>query len=53
MDERKVFCEECRNDIEFSVTNKQMEGTIKGEIYTYILIWVKLPIALTVVLRFM
>lgn len=35
MNERKVFCEECRNDVEFSVTNKQMEGTIKGETYIY------------------
>lgn len=36
MNERKVFCEECRNDVGFSVTNKQMEGTIKGETYTYL-----------------
>ena len=36
MNERKVFCEECRNDVEFSVTNKQVEGTIKGETYTYL-----------------
>lgn len=36
MNERKVFCEECRNDVEFTVTNKQMEGTIKGETYIYL-----------------
>lgn len=36
MNERKVFCEECRNDVNFTVTNKQMEGTIKGETYTYL-----------------
>lgn len=35
MNERKVFCEECRDDVEYIVTNKQMEGTIKGENYTY------------------
>lgn len=36
MNERKVFCEECRNDVTFTVTDKQMEGTIKGEKYTYL-----------------
>lgn len=36
MSERKVFCEECRNDVTFSVINKQMDGTIKGETYTYL-----------------
>lgn len=36
MNERRVFCEECRNDVEFTITNKQMEGTIKGETYTYL-----------------
>ena len=35
MTEKKVFCEECRNDVEFSVMNKQLEGTIKGETYSY------------------
>lgn len=28
MDERKVFCEECRNDVEFTVTNMLMKVTI-------------------------
>lgn len=36
MSERKVFCEECRNDVAFTVIEKQMEGNIKGERYTYI-----------------
>lgn len=36
MNEKKVFCEECRNDVHFTVTNKQMDGTIKGERYTYL-----------------
>lgn len=36
MSERKVFCEECRNDVTFTVIEKQMEGNIKGEKYSYI-----------------
>lgn len=36
MSERKVFCEECRNDVNFVVTDKQLEGNIKGETYTYL-----------------
>lgn len=35
MSKRKVFCEECRDDVLYTVTTKQMEGTIKGELYTY------------------
>ena len=35
MSEKKVFCNECRNDVTFIVENEQMEGTIKGEKYTY------------------
>lgn len=31
----KTFCEECRDDVEFTITNMQMEGTIKGETYLY------------------
>ena len=31
----KVFCENCRNDVEYNVIEEQMIGTIKGEIYTY------------------
>lgn len=36
MSERKVFCDECRNDVTFTITVKQMEGTIKGETYSYL-----------------
>ena len=36
MSERKVFCEECRNDVTFTISEKKMEGTIKGEKYSYI-----------------
>lgn len=35
MSERKVFCEECRNDVNFIISEKKMEGTIKGEKYSY------------------
>lgn len=35
MSERKVFCEECRNDVTYTVVEKQMEGKIKGEKYIY------------------
>ncbi len=35
MNDRRVFCEECRNDVKFSVTDIKMEGTIKKEVYTY------------------
>lgn len=36
MSEKKVFCEECRNDVAFTIIEKQTEGTIKGEKYSYI-----------------
>lgn len=36
MNQSKVFCEACRNDVEFTVTDKQMEGTIKGKAYSYL-----------------
>lgn len=36
MGERKVFCEDCRNDVEFTLTNMQMECTVKEEIYAYL-----------------
>ena len=32
----KVFCENCRNNVEYSVIEEQMIGAIKGETYTYI-----------------
>ena len=36
MSERKIFCEECRNDVTFTIDEKKMEGIIKGEKYSYI-----------------
>ena len=33
--ERKIFCDECRNDVNYIVENAEMSGTLKGEIYTY------------------
>ncbi|MFI3211929.1 MAG: DUF4065 domain-containing protein [Eubacteriales bacterium] len=36
MNERKIFCEECRNDVSYSITEDYMEGTIRGEKYTYL-----------------
>ncbi|QOV18826.1 DUF4065 domain-containing protein [Blautia liquoris] len=35
MNERIVFCEECRNDVSYTVIEKQMTGTIKDEKYIY------------------
>lgn len=34
--EKKVFCQVCRNDVGFSIREKQMKGMIKGEAYFYI-----------------
>lgn len=36
MNNKKVFCEECRKDVNYIINNKQMEGTIKGETYNYL-----------------
>ncbi|MDD2208040.1 MAG: DUF4065 domain-containing protein [Bacilli bacterium] len=36
MGERKLFCDECRNDVVFTINQKKKEGTIKGEKYSYI-----------------
>lgn len=36
MSERKVFCEECRNDVAYTINEKKMDGIIKGEKYSYI-----------------
>lgn len=36
MNERKVFCTECRDDVTFVIKNKQMDGIIKGETYIYL-----------------
>lgn len=35
MKNKKVFCEECRKDVNFVVIEKQMIATIKGETYNY------------------
>jgi len=35
MDKRKVFCEECRDDVEYATTSVPMTGTIKGKQYNY------------------
>lgn len=31
----KVFCEECRNDVDYIVSTVPMMGTIKGKEYHY------------------
>ena len=36
MNERTVFCEECRNDVEYIVEEKEMVGTIRGTQYHYV-----------------
>lgn len=36
MKERKVFCEKCRSDVNFYVSDVHREGTIKGEKYSYV-----------------
>ncbi len=36
MNERKVFCEECRDDVEYIIEEKEMVGTIRGVDYHYI-----------------
>lgn len=36
MSAKKVFCEECRNDVNFVVTSVQMVGTIKDKAYHYV-----------------
>lgn len=35
MNSKKVFCEQCRKDVTFVVTEKEMIGTLKGEDYNY------------------
>lgn len=35
MEKGKVFCEECRKDVDFRVNGKQLTGNIKGEVYKY------------------
>ena len=36
MTENIVFCEECRNDVEYRITEMPMVGIIKGVEYYYI-----------------
>ncbi len=36
MNEKKVFCEECRDDVEYIVEEKEMVGIIRGVNYHYI-----------------
>ena len=31
----KTFCEECRNDVEYTTASVPMTGTIKGKEYHY------------------
>ena len=35
MTQKKVFCDACRNDVNYTVEDVQMNGTLKGETYTY------------------
>lgn len=35
MYDEKVFCEECRHDVLYTLEKKQLEGTLKGEKYSY------------------
>ena len=35
MIETKVFCEECRNDVEYTTASVPMVGRIKGKEYQY------------------
>ena len=36
MAERKVLCEEFRNDVDLCIEEVQMGGTVKGEQYSYL-----------------
>jgi len=36
MNERTVFCEECRDDVAYNVEEKEMVGTIRGVEYHYV-----------------
>ena len=36
MKEKKSFCEVCRDDVSYTAKEQQMEGTLKGEKYSYI-----------------
>ena len=36
MNDKKIFCETCRDYVDFTVKNVSMSGTIKGRRYTYV-----------------
>lgn len=36
MEKKKVFCPECRNDVDYIVNDVPMNGTLRGETYSYI-----------------
>ena len=36
MNERTVFCEECRDDVAYNIEEKEMVGTIRGVEYHYV-----------------
>lgn len=36
MSDKLKFCEECRDDVEYTVTKKELKGQIKGEEYIYL-----------------
>lgn len=36
MNAKKVFCEECRNDVDYVVADAQMKGSIRGKKYSYV-----------------
>ena len=35
MNENRIFCAECKNDVEYTVTTKNISGALKGENYDY------------------
>lgn len=35
MTEKKVFCEECRDDVTYTISYANLSGKIKGKDYTY------------------
>lgn len=36
MNKKEGFCEECRKDVHFTVIEKEIESTVKGEKYYFI-----------------
>jgi len=35
MNRKKAFCEQCRDEVEYTITSVPMVGTIKGKEYRY------------------